>query len=530
YPCEVARVAASLERLPLLRELLCFAAAPALSRRGQDIDTLEDVCVRLEGALLEEQPLALGQGPVFKSGFDADLDELSALASGGRDAIVGIETREREATGIPSLKIRYTRVFGYYLEVTKTHLGRVPEHYRRKQTVANAERFVTEELSRLEEQVATADTRRAQREVELFTQLRDEVATHAARLLDVAARVAELDALGAFAEVSDELRYVRPTLLPATDRRLTLRDVRHPVVEAALSGRGERYVPSSVELSGDERQLLLITGPNMAGKSTLMRTVALVQVLAQAGCFVPAASATLSVCDRIFTRVGAADDLAQGRSTFMVEMTETAHILRHATADSLVLLDEIGRGTSTFDGLSLAWAVAEHLHDQVGARTLFATHYHELCELSSSLDRVRNAHVVVKEWNDDIVFLRTLADGGAERSYGIQVARLAGLPPPVVARAREVLAGLEGDAPVSLSSRPAPKGRARPALPRPQMDLFRGAAANDEREPPVAPSNPFAEEMVTRVAGLDLNRMTPLDAMNTLAKLIDDARKHSEPR
>jgi DNA mismatch repair protein MutS len=525
-PRDLGRLRTSLERLPLLEGALRGSGAASLIALADDFDTLPEVNDRLSAALTDDPPLALGQGPVFRDGFDPQLDELSSMSTGGRDAIVAVEAREREATGIANLKVKYTRVFGYYLEVTRTHLAKVPDHYKRKQTVANAERYVTDELARLEEQLASAQTRCAEREVELFTALRSELAEHGARLIAAARRVAEVDALRSFAEVSDENRYVRPTLLPGGARTLRLRDARHPVVEVALRAEGEPFVPSSVELTGDGRQVLLVTGPNMAGKSTLMRQIALVQLLAQAGCFVPAAEAELSICDRIFTRVGASDDIASGRSTFMVEMTETAHILRHATPRSLVLLDEIGRGTSTFDGVSIAWSVAEHLHDQVGARTLFATHYHELCELERDLERLSNVHVVVKEWNDEIVFVRTLADGGAERSYGIQVARLAGLPATVLARAKEVLAALEGDPAPPSSNRHTPTARHASKRTRPQMDLFGARAAAADAEP--AQARVPSAELVDALAGLDLNRMTPLDAMNQLAKLVDDARRLKE--
>lgn len=522
-PREIGRLRASLERLPEISLALERSASEALRALASSFELLGDVRERLARALVDDPPLALGAGPVFRAGHDAALDELVTLSVGGRDAIAQAEERERQATGIPNLKVKYTRVFGYYIEVTKTHLSKVPEHYRRKQTVANAERYVTEELARLEEKVATAETKRAEREASLFEELRQDLARHAPRFLRVAERVAELDALCAFAEVSDERRYTRPRVLPAGARRLSIRSGRHPVVEAALAREGEAFVPSDVDLDADERQVVLVTGPNMAGKSTLMRQVALLQILAQAGCFVPADEAELSLCDRIFTRVGASDDLAQGRSTFMVEMTETAHILKSATPDSLVLLDEIGRGTSTFDGLSIAWAVAEHLHEHVGARTLFATHYHELCDLEGALPRVRNVHVVVKEWNEEIIFTRTLAEGGAERSYGIQVARLAGLPRAVLTRAREVLAHLEGDVvAVADPERPAPRARRSARSDRPQMDLFTPKTPAPRAEELAAPP---PSPLVEQLARLDVNRMTPLEALNTLAELVDDARK-----
>lgn len=533
-PRELGRLRDSLARVPALVAAFLECDSASLQELVLDFDLMDEVAGRLDEALLEELPLALGQGSVFRTHFDGELDSLSTFASGGKDAIVGMEERERAATGIPSLKVKYTRVFGYYLEVTKTHLAKVPDHYRRKQTVANAERFVTEELSQLEAEVASAESKRVEREAMLFESLRQEMATHANRFLSLAEKVAEMDALAAFAEVSDENRYVRPVLLPKEEKRTLVRGGRHPIVESTLSHAGETFIPSDIELSGDERQLILVTGPNMAGKSTMMRQIALIQILAQAGCFVPAKSAELSICDRIFTRVGANDDLAQGRSTFMVEMTETAHILEHATDNSLVLLDEIGRGTSTFDGLSIAWAVAEHIHDNVGARTLFATHYHELCDLAESLERVKNVHVVVKEWNDEIIFTRTLAEGGAERSYGIQVARLAGLPKGVIARAREVLSHLEGaPEPVSGAVETKPRPRIRAKGHRPQMDLFGSTSAAfadqeflDSEENDVRETLGGAHiDLIKRLGGLDVHRLTPLQSMNELASLIDAARK-----
>ena len=533
-PRELGRLRDSLTRIPALISALLECDSVSLQELALDFDLMDDVASRLDEALLGELPLALGQGSVFRAEFDGELDSLTSFASGGKDAIAGMEERERAATGIPSLKVKYTRVFGYYLEVTKTHLSKVPDHYRRKQTVANAERFVTEELSQLEAQVASAETKRTEREAMLFETLRQEIATHANRFLMLAEKVAEIDALAAFAEVSDDKRYVRPLLLPKNDKRTCVQGGRHPIVESSLTRTGDTFIPSDIELTGDDRQLILVTGPNMAGKSTLMRQVALVQILAQAGCFVPAKKAELSICDRIFTRVGANDDLAQGRSTFMVEMNETAHILEHATEHSLVLLDEIGRGTSTFDGLSIAWSVAEHIHDNVGARTLFATHYHELCDLAESLDRVKNVHVVVKEWNDEIIFTRTLAEGGAERSYGIQVARLAGLPKGVIARAREVLSHLEGTPePVSPMAETRPRPRIRAKKNRPQMDLFGAASSVIDEESSLAGEAGHAGvaldeahlELLKRLGGLDVHRLTPLQSMNELASFIDAARQ-----
>jgi len=519
-PRDLRNLAATLARAPVVQALLERSGEPALARLAESVGALPPIVDELARALVVEPAAAVGQGSVFREGFDAVLDELLRFASGGRDAIVALEESEKRKTGIPSLKVRHTRVFGFYLEVTKTHLAKVPDTWRRKQTVANAERFVTEELAHLEEQVTTAEQRRTEREAELFRSLTEAVGAAASTLIAIANALAEIDALLAFATTSVAFRGARPTMLPAEARALTIVGGRHPVVEHALEARGEAFIASDLALSGDERQLVLVTGPNMAGKSTLMRQVALIQILAQAGCFVPATRAELSICDRVFTRVGASDDLAQGRSTFMVEMSETAHILRHATKHSLVLLDEIGRGTSTFDGLSIAWAVGEHIHDAVGARTLFATHYHELCDLAAALPRARNIHVVVKEWNDRIIFTRTIAEGGAERSYGIQVARLAGLPPGVLSRAREVLAELEGDAlqPKDDDTRPRPRVHRRTKRGvDDQMSLFMGGAPPPEQSP--------IERLVAELARIDTHKTTPLDALNTLDGLVREARR-----
>ncbi len=441
-PKELASLRDSIGELPGIVSALLEANVPTLRNRAS-IDVLQDVHELLDRALVANPPYALKDGGVFRQGHDPVLDDLVDLSAGGIAKIADIEQRERELTGIASLKVKYTRVFGYYIEITKTHLAKVPEHYRRKQTVASGERYVTEELARLEEQVAAAEARRSEREAELFDVLRRTLASHANRVLQTARLLAELDAFCSFAEVSDARRFVRPEVLPASSRCLHIVRGRHPIIESLSEKQGKPFVPNDVQLAGDNMQVLLITGPNMAGKSTIMRQVALIQLLAQAGCFVPAKAAQLSICDRIFTRVGASDDLRLGRSTFMVEMAETAHILNHATPNSLVLLDEIGRGTSTFDGLSIAWSVAEDLHNRVGARTLFATHYHELTVLSQTLSRLKNMHVAVQESEREISFMYLLAEGPATQSYGIHVARLAGLPEPVLDRAQEILRKLE---------------------------------------------------------------------------------------
>ena len=541
-PRELARLGRALERLPTLCAGLFGheAWAQQITPLADAIESCSLVCERLLRAVADDAPIALGDERAFREGYDDDLDALMLLTGNSQAEIAGLEAREREATGIPSLKVRFNNVFGYFIEVTKTHQAKVPAHYTRKQTIANGERFITDELAGLQEKLEGADGRRRRREAELLFDLKELVAVHAAALLKVSAFAADVDATLSLADVAIADRCVRPTLLPAAERSLSLVDVRHPVVARLCAARGETFVPSTVSLS-PERQMLIVTGPNMAGKSTMMRQVALAQLLSQAGAFVPAASATLSVCDRIFTRVGADDDTASGRSTFMVEMTETSHILRGATPESLVLLDEIGRGTSTFDGLAIAWAVAEHLHDEVRARTLFATHYHELCSMSGHLDKLHNVHVAVIERGDSIVFVRTLKDGPAGKSFGIQVARLAGLPTMVVARAREVLSHLEGDpdeVATSTSTSTSPHRRSLPkAMVRritPQMSLFTGAPdtsseldaddvdADDLRGPSLTPA---VQAVLDALRETDVHRLTPLQAMNTLATLVDKARK-----
>jgi DNA mismatch repair protein MutS len=533
-PRELWRLGKAVARLPVIAGALVEheAWADLLVGQAPDVEACAAVADAIGVAIIDEAPITLGDERAFREGYDAELDGLWGLTAGGQGAIAALEAREREQTGIPSLKVRFNSVFGYYIEVTKAHQGKVPSRYTRKQTVANGERYVTDELATLQEHVEGADARRRRREGELYGALLTLIQGHARALSTVASLAADVDATLSLAEVAVADRQVRPVLLPAQARTMVADELRHPVVERLCAERGQAFVPSSLVLDG-ERQVLVITGPNMAGKSTVMRQVAVCQLLAQAGAFVSAASAVLSVCDRIYTRVGADDDALSGRSTFMVEMTETSHILRGATPFSLVLLDEIGRGTSTFDGLAIAWAVAEHLHDVVGARTLFATHYHELTALDASLPRLKNVHVVVKEWGEEIVFVRTLKDGAAGRSFGIQVARLAGLPVDVVARAREVLQHLEGEpAPGDGSS----SAKLNPHKPRrrsmavatamPQMSLFTGAADGGGNEAvPLPAVDQATVRLVERLATIDINRLTPLEGLSLLSEMVDAARR-----
>lgn len=429
-------------------------------------------------ALVDEPPLAIKEGGIFRDGYDAQLDELRKACREGKDWIAALQQQEIDATGIKSLKIRYTSVFGYFIEITKANLANVPERYHRKQTTVNGERFITPELKEMEGKILGAEERSKSVEYELFVTLRERVLDELIPLQQTAASIATLDAIASLAETARLFGYCRPVLNDGL--RLCLVEGRHPVLDQSLVE--EKFVPNDVELDGAENRLHIITGPNMAGKSTYIRQVALIVLMAQIGSFVPAASAEIGLVDRIFTRVGASDDLSRGQSTFMVEMNETANILNNATERSLVILDEIGRGTSTFDGLSIAWSVAEYLHDAVGARTLFATHYHELTDLEVTRPGVKNYNVAVREWNDQIIFLRKIVRGGADKSYGIQVARLAGLPGVVLERAKEILGNLElaelnADGKPKIAETPSrlprAKKKARPLEgDRPQMSLF----------------------------------------------------------
>ncbi len=453
-----------------------------------------DLVELISRAIVDEPPLAVKEGGMIRDGFSTDLDELRNAQRGGKDWLAKLQQDEIERTGITSLKVRFNSVFGYYIEVTKSNLDKVPQHYIRKQTVANGERFITPELKDMEGKILGAEERSVKLEYELFQRLREEVLGQLAKIQQTASALAQLDVLASFAETARLHDYCRPQV--SDDGVLQITDGRHPVLEQSLID--ERFVPNDTALTSgapnsgsarpqvadqradqeiDAPQIALITGPNMAGKSTYIRQVALLTLLAHTGSFIPAKTARIDLVDRIFTRIGASDDLARGQSTFMVEMSETANILNNATPRSLIILDEIGRGTSTFDGLSLAWSIVEHLHNQVGAKTLFATHYHELTELSQRLPRIKNFNVAVREWHDSIVFLRKIVEGGTDKSYGIQVARLAGVPKAVVERAKQILVNLE-------ESELTPEGNVRPPrrqqerdklkqlVPPPQMDLF----------------------------------------------------------
>ena len=502
-PRDLVALRQSLAAVPRVRMLLENLTAPLIRSLVAELDDLADLRRDLDATLLDEPPALVRDGGAIRDGVDPELDELRDISRSGKRRIAEMEDAERARTGIGSLKIRYNRVFGYYIEISKANLANVPADYLRKQTIAGGERFVTPALKDYEEKVLGADERIVEREIEIFDALRGRVAAEAPRVQETARGLASLDVLASLAETAAVQNYTKP-LMHAGDE-LTATDVRHPVVERHSA---DAFVPNDVVLDGSAHQLIILTGPNMGGKSTYLRQTALLCLMAQTGSFVAARSAKLPVVDRIFARVGASDNIARGQSTFMVEMQETANILHSASSRSLVILDEIGRGTATFDGLSLAWAVAEYLASNTRARpkTIFATHYHELTDLADALSTVTNLHVVVREWKDDIVFLRKVVPGRSDRSYGIQVARLAGLPPAVVARAREILNGLERD---ELSRGGRPSLSTEGVVGR-QLGLFQA---------------PVAEEsaVVLKLRGIDVNQITPMQALTLLAELKREA-------
>ncbi len=500
-PREAAALRDTLAAVPPLFTGLAGLASRLIAAAAAT-DPVGDLAAFLQSGLEAEPASHLDDGRVIASGVDAELDQYRSLASDAKRHILELEERERKRTGISSLKVRYNRVFGYSIEITRANQAAVPSDYVRRQTLANAERYVTPEVQELEERILHAEDRRLGIEKRLYGELVARVAADATRLQRLGQAIAGIDAIGAFAEVAARRGYVRPGLAPAGSG-IAIEEGRHPVLEAAL---GESFVPNDLELDPAASQIVLLTGPNMGGKSTYLRQAALLVLMAQAGSFLPARRATIGIVDRIFSRVGASDDLARGESTFMVEMIETSNILRFASRESLVILDEVGRGTATFDGLSLAWAIVEHLHEQVRPLTLFATHYHELTELADLLPRVVNRTMAVKEWEDRIVFLRRVAPGSADKSYGIHVAKLAGLPDGVVRRAEQVLANLE-------AKEFDPEGR--PRLARGELPADRKAA----QLPLFAPPARNDEVVAGILRDLDLERLTPLAALNLLASL-----------
>lgn len=469
---DLQSLSTSLSHIPALKEDLSSLIMDPCTL-GAHLHDFSELTTILSTALVDEPPAHLRDGGIIRDGWSPELDELRDASRGGKDWIARLQEDERKRTGIDSLKIKFNNVFGYFIEITTSHLAKVPDDYTRKQTMSNAERYITPALKEMENKVLGAEERSKKLEIELFSQLRAQVITHLTRLQQAAAAVAEIDVLCALAEIAQLHRHCRPVL--NHENGFFVSNGRHPVLEQTLTDT--KFVPNDTELDPDTARLQILTGPNMAGKSTYIRQIALIAVMAQIGAYVPAESATLGLVDRIFCRVGASDDLSRGQSTFMVEMSETALILNHATDRSLVILDEIGRGTATFDGLSIAWAVAEHLHDSIGCRTLFATHYHELTDLANTKSAVANYNVAVREWNEEIIFLHKILPGAADKSYGIQVARLAGLPKAVVERAKSILSHLELHSvkPEAKSQGPKAKNTLQDEFPKPnppQMDLF----------------------------------------------------------
>ena len=499
----------SIAAIPRVRTVLSECQAPLVCCLVAELDELTDVRHRIDQSLVDDPPALAREGGYIRDGLDASLDELRTISRSGKQIIAQMEETERARTGITSLKVRYNRVFGYYIEISKSNLHAVPPDYHRKQTIAGGERFITPALKEYEERVLGADERIVERELVLFDALRQAVAAEAPRIQASARALAALDALASLAESAAINNYTKPHVHDGDE--IAVSDGRHPVVERRTAAAGEAFVPNDILLNATTSQLVILTGPNMGGKSTYLRQTALIAVMAQAGSFIPAREAKVALVDRIFARVGASDNIARGHSTFMVEMQETANILHTATSRSLVVLDEIGRGTATFDGLSIAWAVAEHLATNARNRpkTLFATHYHELTDLADATPGVVNYHVAAREWKDDIIFLRKIVPGRSDRSYGIQVARLAGLPGPVVDRAREILGALERDE-LTRGGRPSLSGT--PSEPQRQLGLFQAAAPPDDR-------------LRVALAALDLDCMTPLEALTTLARIKKEAEE-----
>jgi DNA mismatch repair protein MutS len=495
-PRDVLALAASLGRLPAARAALARFAVDRLRTLYSSVDELADLRQRIQTTIVSEPPISLSDGGVIQSGNDHELDQLRELSRHSKQFLAEIEQRERRRTGIASLKVKFNSIFGYYLEVSKANLHLAPADYERKQTLVNAERFTTPELKEYESKILDAQEKIIEIERRLFAELRSAIAGEARRVRQTALALAEIDVLAALAQIAALRNYCRPRFDDSTDMEIVA--ARHPVIEQLELGRGERFVPNDLYLNSTTHTILVLTGPNMGGKSTYLRQAALITILAQMGSFVPAHSARLGLVDRVFTRIGASDNLARGRSTFMIEMTETAAILHTATARSLILLDEVGRGTATYDGLAIAWAAVEYIHARTRAKTLFATHYFELTELAEQLAGVKNYHVAVKETGGGIVFLRKVEPGAADRSYGIEVAKLAGLPHEVIERAREVLAEHE-NAERQVTGHLSPGPNPPPA----QLTIFA----------------PISQPVLERLREVDLNRLTPIQALNLLAEL-----------
>ena len=502
-PRDMVAFASSLEMIPYIKQVLKDFQAPILKEIYEDMDSLEDITDLIKHAIVDEPPLAQKDGGIIREGFNEDVDKFRSARTDGKKWLTELETKERERTGIKSLKIKYNRVFGYALEVTNTFKELVPENYIRKQTLANAERYITEELKNLENMILGAEDKLYALEYELFSNVRDKVGQEVIRIQRTAKAIAGLDVFASLALVAERNHYVRPKVNEGGI--IDIKGGRHPVVEQMIDN--DMFIANDTYLDNTKKRVSIITGQNMAGKSTYMRQTALIVLMAQIGSFVPADKAVIGIVDRIFTRVGASDDLASGQSTFMVEMTEVANILRNATAKSLLILDEIGRGTSTFDGLAIAWAVIEHISNTklCGAKTLFATHYHELTELEGKLSGVTNYCIAVKEKGDDIVFLRKIVKGGADKSYGIQVAKLAGVPDSVINRAKELVEELsDADITAAVKDLASPKKKPKVEMDMAQMSLFDTVQDND---------------IIEELKGIDIGNLTPMEALNTLYNL-----------
>jgi DNA mismatch repair protein MutS len=498
----------SIDCLPRIKDLMNGMQRGILAEMEGEVDALTDVAQFIGRSIVDNPPFSLREGGMIQDGYHPELDELRSIKRDGKRWIAHLEAEEKTKTGMNFLKVRFNQVFGYYIEVTKSNLSLVPDYYIRKQTLSNAERFITPQLKEYESKILSAEERINRLEYDLFQEVRQGISVQAHRVQRTASAIATLDALISLAEVADRLDYVMPTVNDGDE--IVIIDGRHPVIESL--NLAERFVPNDVRLDCNENQLIIVTGPNMAGKSTYLRQVALIVLMAQIGSFVPAQEATIGLVDRIFTRVGAFDNLAQGKSTFMIEMVETANILDNATHRSLIILDEIGRGTSTFDGVSIAWAVAEYIHDypKLGAKTLFATHYHELTELALTKEKAKNYNFAVREWNDEVVFLRKIMEGATNRSYGIQVARLAGLPKQLLDRAREILKNLESSELDEIGMPKIARGKGRISPRRAtQLNLFQ------------AQEDLLRKELLT----IDIENMTPIEALMKLQELKSKAEK-----
>ena len=487
----------SIKQLPEIKSILSTTSSKLIQNLYQNLDELKDVYTLIDRAIIEEPPISVKEGGMIKKGYNEEVDELKSATTDGKKWLMELEVKEKEQTGIKNLKVGFNKVFGYFIEVTKSNLSQVPERFIRKQTLTNAERYITEELKNLEDKILGSQEKLINLEYDLFLEIRCELAKQIKRIQDSANIISTLDVLTSFATVAEDLNYTKPTM--TEDGVIDIKGGRHPVIEKMLPSGA--FVENDTYLDKEGDRLSIITGPNMAGKSTYMRQVALITLMAQVGSFVPASSANIGIVDKIFTRVGASDDLSMGQSTFMVEMMEVANILKEATSDSLVILDEIGRGTSTYDGLSIAWAVATYIADKekCGAKTLFATHYHELTQLENQVEGIKNYSIAVKEKGEDIIFLRKIVQGGTDESYGIHVAKLAGVPAPVVKKANEILKSLERKS--ALTKEATEKENKK--QPAGQLDLYNYKLA----------------ELAHEIDKINLNELTPIEALNTLVKL-----------